>query len=212
MNVIKANISANLPKMEFFHVEAFPPILRQEDPAAVVLKGIMKLHSVSRRQDGSLLGLKLSCCACTVASTCDYCCSKKASSTATITQEEEETNDEDVEILVNEGNLENASDAEDSEDDEDNDDGFAPSSIVWIKIGRLWFPGKIVSPEEVSEPRVEGFMFVRRFDPFGDLNRVALKNSDTLGENRVDAQKSSKNDEINLTYGLALSEVVGNIV
>ena len=39
-----------------------------------------------------------------------------------------------------------------------------------------------------------------------------MKDIDTLAENRIDAQRSSKNDEIKLAYGLALSEVMGDIV
>ena len=105
--------------------------------------------------------------------------------------------------------VEDSSDAEEEDEDPDEaDDGFAIGSVVWIKIGRLWFPGRVLSPSEVAESLPAGHMFVRRFDPFGDIKRVLVNNIYTLAANRIDAQRSSKNYEINLAYGLALIEVM----
>ena len=59
VEIIKANQPEQMNKIDFFHVEAFPTINRPETPPEVVLKGIRKLHSITRRADGSLLGLKL---------------------------------------------------------------------------------------------------------------------------------------------------------
>ena len=68
VEIIKANQPEQTNKIDFFHVEAFPTINRSETPPEVVLKGIRKLHSITRRADGSLLGLKLGCSTCTVGS------------------------------------------------------------------------------------------------------------------------------------------------
>ena len=72
--------------------------------------------------------------------------------------------------------VEDSSDAEEEDEDPDEgDDGFTIGSVVWIKIGRLWFPGRVLSPSEVAESLPAGHMFVRRFDPFGDIKRVLVK-------------------------------------
>ena len=215
-------MSEDLPKIDFFHVEAFPAIDREQTPPAAILNGIRQLHSLTKRADGSMLGMKLSCSTCTVSTLCASCVGRKASKLKLVdgeTEADDENQDEQeaemVEtVTVNEntddGNSE--SEQEDGEEVEEDDEGFAPGSIVWVKIGRLWFPSKVVPPETVAEVLIDGFMFVRRSDPFGDIQRVPLKNIDLLAENRIDAQRSAKNDDINLAYGLALSEVLGDVL
>ena len=216
VDIINANQPENHTKIDFFHVESFAPINRALHPPEVVLKGIRKLHSITRRPDGSLLGLKLSCYDCTVGSVCDIC----AKMDATVTPDTLEPDDLDPEMevaLLAEDNIvtlpaEDQSDAEDEEEELEDDEGYGPGSIVWIKIGRLWFPGKVIPNTEVAEDVTEGNLFVKRYEPFNDIRRIPVKNVDTLGENRVDAQRSSKSDDINLAYGLALSEQLGDLI
>ena len=95
-----------------------------------------------------------------------------------------------VEVVIGDKNLATAfEDQSDDEIEEDDlvveDEGYSIGSIVWIKVGRLWYPGKVISQVDVIEEMVEGHIFVKR---------------------------SSKNDEINKAYGLALSEQLGDII
>ena len=223
--VIQANMGDDLSKIDFFHVEAFPDLDRERTPPAAVLTGIRQLHSLTKRADGTLLGKKLSCSRCKVSTVCASCVIEKASKLKLIdgdndTEEIQEEQEDEVVVTNNENeNAEDGSSEAEQEEEQENDseveeddEGFAPGSIVWVKIGRLWFPSKVIPPDDVAEVLSEGFMFVRRFDPFGDIQRVPLKNIDALAENRIDAQRSAKNDEINLAYGLALSDLLGDVL
>ena len=131
VNVINANISENLLKIEFFHVEAFPEIDRSKTPPAAVLPGIRQLHSLTRRTDGSLLGLKLSCAKCTVAPICESCSDLPATAVKLVDGSVAEDDDDQttVEVIpptLPDLHVEDSSDAE--EEDEDPDEGENKSS------------------------------------------------------------------------------------
>ena len=151
VNVINANISENLPKIEFFHVEAFPEIDRSETPPAAALPGIRQLHSLTRRTDGSRLGLKLSCSTCTVATICESCSDLSATAVKLVDgsvalDDDDQTTVEVIPPTLPDLHVEDSSDAEEEEEDPDEaDDGFTIGSVVWIMIGRLWFPPSSLS-------------------------------------------------------------------
>ena len=113
----------HLPKIAFFHVEAFPAIDREQTPPAAVLAGIRQLHSLTKRADGTLLGKKLSCSSCTVSTVCESCVIMKASKLKLLdldTHTEGEIQDEqEVEFVATVTENENTEDGSSEAEQED---------------------------------------------------------------------------------------------
>ena len=106
-------------------------------------------------------------------------------------------------------------DVSDKEDDED--ESLAPGTVVWAHL-RSWYPATVCSQEDIPDSMKKllpdhpaSDVFVRRFEPFGDIRVIKSKNIDSLGENRIDKSRSSKSDDINQAYTLALATLRGDI-
>ena len=108
-----------------------------------------------------------------------------------------------------------ASDVSSDSDDDSEDEDLGPGDIVWARYGRVWYPAKIVSSEDVSKNLHKSLFRSKPGEDalvvkwYGEdrFSRVKTQNIDHLPENKVDAARAAKNDKIHLYYQLALSEL-----
>ena len=198
----------------------------------IKVAGIRKLHSITRTEEGHLLGKELTCLECIrdKSSICDDCKKLKPfyiPKVVDVTLHEETDTGEDIE----EGNeveyreqtgagLEDggASDEElqdeehEEEEEDDNTEVYGPGSVAWARLWgekAQWFPVLVLGTQDIPAEQAtllhSDTMFVRRFF-YNDIRIVKKKFLDGLGENKIDGKRSSKSIEILQAYNMALSE------
>jgi len=106
-----------------------------------------------------------------------------------------------------------ASDLSDS-DEESPQDAHGPGDIVWAKYGRMWYPAKVLSTNEIPIHLQKNLARSAQKDSvvvkwYGEdkYSRVKTGNVDMLAENKLDASRAAKNATIHLLYQLALSDL-----
>ena len=204
-----------------------PRFERPEKVPGIVVRGIQKLHHFSRTDDGKIVGRVLTCVDCLLMETglCRNCKLLKPvfdplddADHAEVEENADLENSDDTEYITeNDTNDCDAASDEESELEEETDEAFAPNAIVWARI-RSWYPAELLSAAEIPASYVDlisnqpaSSVFVRRFPPFDDVRLVQRKNLDDLGENRVDHKRSSKSNEILMSYNFALAKMRGDL-
>ena len=130
------------------------------------------------------------------------------------------TDDEDEDQLIQDSGDEGQSDVgtddalTDCDDDTTNDDNVSSGSIVWGKVGRIWYPGVVVTQEEVPPETLAklgrnlvGKVLVRWM---GEGNYSALRDNcvELLARNKIDEYRANRSNYISKMYHLAVSELI----
>ena len=179
-----------------------------------MLFGIRKLHSLTRRADGSLIASRLSCLNCTLSTLCEPC---------SVAQPIVVSRVEEAQEIIEQVPLAET-DEEGGESDTTDDDGslteneITAGDAVWAKFVR-WIPAKVLSLSDVPvfiqaklpQSKNISSLFVKRFTD-QDIRRVPVSKLEELGENKIDRFRAAKSISISSAYNRALAYKAGEPV
>lgn len=216
--LIRENLAMSTEKLDFIEIKVVDEFSRDKKPTGIPMKGIQKVHHMTKKPDGSIITRELTCHQCITQQSCCKECQKIPpfhEETEDVEEEEAEEDLEDVEDDIedeeNDTSMCEEDDEENLDKEDDEDESLAPGTIVWARL-RSWYPATICSQEDIPDSLKKllpdhpaSDIFVKRFEPFGDIRVIKAKNIDVLGENRIDKARSSKSDDINQAYTLALA-------
>lgn len=228
IELIKTVQKDDMKTFEFLELREIKPFPRPEKNTVKEIKvaGIQKLHSITRLEDGQLVGRKLSCSDCTLGKLCLNCHSleriyKPGEKNEPESEEKSSIEEGEDEIEV-EGDVNAAEDDCESEAGDKNleDPGsdmekedLGPGSVVWVKF-RSWYPAEILGVDQLGVkeralPLGQDTVYVKRFG-IGDIRLAKIKCLDQLGEDAVDAARASRgSQDMMVAYQLALARLKG---
>ena len=188
--------------LEVMEIKSFPRPAK-ETVQEIKVPGIQQLHSITRLEDGWLVGRQLSCSECSLGQLCSNCKSLQPIYTPDEDSNNEETQDaeenEDVEVEGDADAAEDECESEAGEEDpdtsNDEEEELGPGSVVWVRF-RSWYPAEVLGVHQLSAKQRAAVLspdtvYVRRFGS-GDTRLAKVKFLDRLGEDAVDAARDSK--------------------
>ena len=220
VEAIKTEMKEKTKKFEFCIIEPYPEFVRATDRDELGISGINQLHSFYVRGE-NLYFSEQSCTDCTISKMCQECSTTPdATMTDHLRRATSTTEPVDVEEPLVDGDDDGNTDDDDlsgeseNESDGEGEDCVTIGDIVWGKHGRVWYPAKVVSNEDVPANTMRslgrnlvGKVIVKWW---GEENYSALqeKNVEKLARNQIDEFRANRSQLISKMYYQAVAETI----